>query len=199
MRSSPVPAPRASRLSRERQAEILDTVIDLLRKVGYEALTMDAVAADAHTSKATLYRQWGGRPGLVVAALEQYHVTDAPHVDTGSLRGDLAALIEAQDAESEEDTELMAGLVRAVFTDAELRDVIRTRLLDPGLEMLDRVFERAIARGEVEPDCPALPYIGHLLAAFGLTHHLLRGSPATAADLIGVIDDVLVPALRPSR
>lgn len=195
--STTASAPR-SRLSAERQGEILDAVIDLLRRVGYEALTMDAVAADARTSKATLYRQWGGRPGLVVAALEHYHPHPASDIDTGSLRGDLVARLEDLDEKSDADIDLIGGLVRAVFVDEELRDIIRTQLLDPGLALLDCVFERAIARGEVAADCPALPYIGHLIASFGLAHTLLRGAPATPADLIGLIDDVVVPALTTS-
>lgn len=189
-----VTAPR-SRLSTERQGEILNAVIDLLRKVGYEAMTMDAVAAQARTSKATLYRQWGARPGLVVAALGHYHPHPSTAADTGSLRGDLVARIEQVNENSQDDTELIGGLIRAVFTDEELRNVIRAQLLDPGLAELDRVFARAIARGEITPDCPALPYIGHLIASFGLAHTLLRGAPATPADLIALIDNVVVPAL----
>lgn len=197
MSASPATAP-PSRLSAERQGEILDAVIDLLRRVGYEALTMDAVAADAHTSKATIYRQWGGRPGLVVAALEHYHPHPATDIDTGSLRGDLVARIAVVDEKSAADIELIGGLVRAVFVDQELRDILRTQLLDPGLALLDLIFDRAIARGEMRADCPARPYIGHLIAAFGLAHPLLRGGPATPADLISLIDDVVVPALSTS-
>lgn len=190
---------RASRLPAERQAQILDAVIEILRRVGYEALTMDAVAAEAHTSKATLYRQWGGRPGLVAAALEHYHPHDNREIDTGSLRDDLVALLEQQDEKSDADNDLIAGLVRAVLTDDELRDAFRVRLIDPGLQVLDRVFQRAVERGEVARDCPALPYVGHIVVSFGLAHNLLRGAPATPADLVGLIDDVVVPALTHSR
>ena len=57
------------RLSDSREAEVLDLALDLLARNGYGNLTMDAVAAAAHTSKATIYRQWGGKAGLVSAAL----------------------------------------------------------------------------------------------------------------------------------
>lgn len=190
-------APR-SRLSAERHGVILDAVIDLVRKVGYEAMTMDAIAANAHTSKATLYRQWGGRAGLVVAALERYHPHPSSPPDTGSLRGDLLGRVAQMDEKSAADVELFGGLVRAVSVDEELREVIRTRLIDPGLSELDAVFERAIARGEIAPDNPALAHVGYLIAAFGLAHHFLRGAPATAADLTRLIDDVVVPALTTS-
>ncbi len=190
-------ATRASRLTPERQAEILDAVIELVRQVGYEALTMDAVAAAAHTSKATLYRQWTDRPGLVVAALEHYHPHTTAAADTGTLRGDLVSLV-ADIKKTEPDTDLIAGLVRAVFLDEELRDAIQTRLLDPGIAELDAVLQRAVDRGEVAADCPALTYIGHVIVSFGLAHKVLRGHPATSADLTRLIDDVVLPALSAS-
>ena len=60
---------RRSRITPEREAELYAAVLDLLREVGYDALTMDAVAARTRSSKATLYRQWGGKAKLVVRAL----------------------------------------------------------------------------------------------------------------------------------
>ena len=56
---------RRSRITPEREAELYEAVLDLLREVGYDALTMDAVAARTRSSKATLYRQWGGKAELV--------------------------------------------------------------------------------------------------------------------------------------
>jgi len=52
---------RRTRLSDEREAELYRAVIELVLEVGYEAMTMDAVAARSRSSKATLYRQWEGK------------------------------------------------------------------------------------------------------------------------------------------
>jgi len=60
---------RRTRLTSERESELYQAVIDLVREVGYEAMTMDAVAARSRSSKATLYRQWQGKPQLVAAAM----------------------------------------------------------------------------------------------------------------------------------
>ena len=71
-----------------REVEILDAALDVLADVGYDRLTMDAVALRAKASKATLYRRWNGKASLVIDAL-----TTPPArglgcpVDTGSLRG----------------------------------------------------------------------------------------------------------------
>ena len=77
------------RVEGEREDEILDATVTLLMEVGYDRLTMDAVAKEAHASKATLYRRWETKASLVVEALVR--AKSAPHVadhDTGSLRTD---------------------------------------------------------------------------------------------------------------
>src|SRR5579864_5993220 len=57
-----------------REEAILDAVIGLLGETGYEAMTMDAVAARAHASKTTIYRRWPGKAELVRAAVDA-HIT----------------------------------------------------------------------------------------------------------------------------
>ena len=78
------------RVEGEREQQILDATLEVLDEVGYDLLTMDAVAARAKASKATLYRRWKGKPELVVAAITA-HKGEATVPDTGSLRGDLIA------------------------------------------------------------------------------------------------------------
>src|ERR1700710_2333484 len=78
-----------------REAEILEAALDVLGEVGYDRMTMDAVALKAKASKATLYRRWNGKVSLIIDALlhdhQQHHYTEHGPVDTGSLRGDLIA------------------------------------------------------------------------------------------------------------
>ena len=76
------------RVAGERELEILEATLEVLAEVGYDLLTMDAVASRAKASKATLYRRWRGKPELVVAAI-MAHKGDTVAPDTGSLRGDL--------------------------------------------------------------------------------------------------------------
>ena len=79
------------RVAGERETEILDATLQILAEVGYDLLTMDAVAARAKASKATLYRRWKSKPELVVTAVMCHHSDTAAVPDTGSLRGDLLA------------------------------------------------------------------------------------------------------------
>ena len=57
------------RIEGDRELEILDATLTVLAEVGYDRLTMDAVAAAAKASKATLYRRWNGKVQLVIDAL----------------------------------------------------------------------------------------------------------------------------------
>src|SRR5215212_6647530 len=66
-----VPPTTRPRIEGEREAQILDAALELLREVGYDRLTMDAVASAAHASKASLYRRWGSKAQLVVDSLSR--------------------------------------------------------------------------------------------------------------------------------
>src|SRR5579863_5183615 len=78
-----------------REQAILDAAIDLLAEVGYEAMSIEAVAVRAKSSKATIYRRWPGKAELVADAIRRRtEPTLADLPDTGSLRGDLLALVE---------------------------------------------------------------------------------------------------------
>ena len=66
-----VPASPTPRRKGEREAEILEAALELGCSPGYDRLTMDAVAAQAKASKATLYRRWSDQPPLVVDAILQ--------------------------------------------------------------------------------------------------------------------------------
>ncbi|MFE4665162.1 TetR/AcrR family transcriptional regulator [Streptomyces sp. NPDC056716] len=187
---------RRSRLTPEREAELYEAVLDLLREVGYDALTMDAVAARTRSSKATLYRQWGGKAQLVVRALRQckpHHLND---IDTGSLRGDLHAMVSQEDdCAMEQTSALMRGIAMAIHTNADLREAFSDQLIDPEMADFRKILERAIARGEVRSDCPALDFLLHMLVGGFATRALLDDKPPTQEFLISYVDAVVLPAL----
>src|SRR6195952_4646795 len=69
-------------------------ILRLLAEVGYGALTMDAVAAEAGVGKATIYRRWRTKEDLVVDTISDLDQELATPPDTGSLEGDLRAMTE---------------------------------------------------------------------------------------------------------
>ncbi|MGH2910532.1 MAG: helix-turn-helix domain-containing protein, partial [Solirubrobacteraceae bacterium] len=80
----------------ERNAVILDATLVVLAEHGYDGMTIDMVAARAGSARATVYRRWPTKAELVleaVARMSRDDVGDDPLPDTGSLRGDMTAMI----------------------------------------------------------------------------------------------------------
>ncbi|MBT3165737.1 TetR/AcrR family transcriptional regulator [Streptomyces sp. Vc74B-19] len=193
---SDIATSRRSRITPEREAELYGAVLDLLREVGYDALTMDAVAARTRSSKATLYRQWGGKAELVVRAMHSQKPGSMADVDTGSLRGDLHTIIGREDdCVMAENVALMRALAMAVHQNDDLRQALRELLVEPEVEEFRRIVDRAVERGEVRPDNPALDYIVHMLVGAFATRMLIDEQPPTQAFLRSYIDAVVLPAL----
>src|SRR5919107_830395 len=101
------------RVEGERESEILEAALALLAQVGYDRMTMDAVAAEAKAGKATLYRRWSTKASLVVdALLRSKQALQAPSVDTGSLREDLIAMSCGQGGLTDQQSAgVMAGVI----------------------------------------------------------------------------------------
>jgi AcrR family transcriptional regulator len=191
-----VATPRRSRITPERAAELYEAVLDLLREVGYDALTMDAVATRTRSSKATLYRQWGGKAELVVKALRHSKPGNVGEIDTGSLRGDLHALVTMDDdCTMEQNSALMRGIAMAIHQNADLRQAFQEQLIEPEMAEFQRVLQRAVDRGEVRPDCPALGFMLHMMVGGFVTRALLDDRPPTQEFLISYVDAVVLPAL----
>ncbi|MGW2953776.1 TetR/AcrR family transcriptional regulator [Streptomyces eurythermus] len=187
---------RRSRITPEREAELYEAVLDLLREVGYDALTMDAVAARTRSSKATLYRQWGGKAELVAKAVRHGKPGRVAEVDTGSLKGDLHALIlHADDCEMEQNSALMRGLAMAVHGNPDLLRAFREHLIEPELAELRRVLQRAVERGEVRADNPATGFVLHMMIGAFAARTLIDEQPPTQDFLLSYIDAVVLPAL----
>ncbi|MFG2927879.1 TetR/AcrR family transcriptional regulator [Streptomyces achromogenes] len=187
---------RRSRITPEREAELYGAVLDLLREVGYDALTMDAVAARTRSSKATLYRQWGGKAELVAKAVRHGKPGRVTGVDTGSLKGDLHALVlHADDCEMEQNSALMRGLAMAVHGNPDLLQAFREHLIEPELVELRRMLQRAVERGEVRADNPAIGFVLHMMIGAFAARTLIDEQPPTQDFLLSYIDAVVLPAL----
>ncbi|MFJ9559782.1 TetR/AcrR family transcriptional regulator [Streptomyces fuscichromogenes] len=188
---------RRSRITPEREAELYEAVLDLLREVGYDALTMDAVAARTKSSKATLYRQWGGKAELVAKAVRyQKPGATIDEADTGSLRGDLHALtMRSDDCEMEQSSALMRGLAMAIHGNPDLLRAFREHLIEPEMAGFRQVLQRAIDRGEVRADNPAIDFVMHMMIGGFAARSLIDEQPPTQSFLLSYIDAVVLPAL----
>ncbi|MEJ8635559.1 MULTISPECIES: TetR/AcrR family transcriptional regulator [Streptomyces] len=185
-----------SRLTPEREAELYEAVLDLLREVGYDALTMDAVATRTRSSKATLYRQWRGKPELVATALRHSKPVNVGDIDTGSLRGDFHAMLDqTDDCQMERDSALMRGLAQAIHGNPDLHEALRELLIEPEITGLDTLLRRAVERGEVSADNPALDFVPHMLVGAFVARQMIEDRLPDRAFLNRYIDAVVLPAL----
>ena len=187
---------RRSRITPEREAELYEAVLDLLREVGYDALTMDAVAARTRSSKATLYRQWGGKAELVAKAVRHDKPGGFADIDTGSLKGDLHALtLRSDDCQMEQNSALMRGLAMAVHGNPDLLKAFKEHLIEPEMADFRRVLQRAVGRGEVRADNPAIDFVMHMMIGGFAARSLIDEQPPTQDFLLSYIDAVVLPAL----
>ncbi|MET8976773.1 TetR/AcrR family transcriptional regulator [Streptomyces sp. NPDC004539] len=189
-------AVRRSRITPLRAAQVYEAVLGLLREVGYEALTMEAVAARTRAGKATLYRQWGSKPRLVVAALNHREPLRIAEVDTGSLHGDLYEIVDRVGDEAlSRGPVLHLGVGSAILGNPELRRSLRESMLEPAMADVARVLRRAVRRGEVPGDCPALGLVPGMLCSVILARPLLGEEPLTVAEMRRHLDALVFPAL----
>ncbi|MFF8268639.1 TetR/AcrR family transcriptional regulator [Streptomyces sp. NPDC016562] len=134
---------------------IVSAAAELVTEVGYAATSIGAVAARAGVGKDTVYRRWRGKPELVFEAV--FTTTDdAPVPDTGSLAGDVTALLRGlvDEFRAPAAAAALPGLLADFAADPVLKARIRSDFLAPSKERLLIVFERAVARGEIAADTP---------------------------------------------
>ncbi|WP_069169923.1 TetR/AcrR family transcriptional regulator [Streptomyces griseus] len=190
------PSPRRSKITPERAQELYTAVLELLREGGYESLTMEGVAARTRCGKSTLYRQWGSKPELVVAALHGTRTPLLAHIDTGTLSGDLHEAARVIDAASNRDTALMHALSHAALQNPGLLCALREALIAPSIDAIDAMVRRAVERGEVAEGNPAVPFVAAQLLGVMRARPLLEGRYGEEGFLTHFIESAVLPALE---
>lgn len=139
--------------SEEAHDAILTAAIALIREVGYDAVTMEAIAARAGVGKATIYRRWKEKETLVIEALGRI-LRAIPVPDTGSARGDLLGLLRVAVGMYGDPAShvLLSGLVAAMARSPAIAHAMRAGFDAQWRAAMRQVLERGIARGELRPD-----------------------------------------------
>ena len=182
-----------------RDGVIRAAILRLLAEVGYGALTMDAVAAEAGVGKATIYRRWRTKEDLVVDTIRDLDQELATPPDTGSLEGDLRAM-----------TEQMRSVITGPSGAATL-SLLSTMSHNPALaaafrngpmmvwrQVFAQVWERAEQRGEVGPGMPG-SIMAETTTALMVQRWLLTGLPVDKAFTDEMLETVVLPLFRLHR
>ncbi|MGW0665106.1 TetR/AcrR family transcriptional regulator [Streptodolium elevatio] len=178
------------------QSAILDAALAELAEVGYWRVTMQSVAARAHTSKASLYKRWPNRAEMVVAAL-RHRGGGGPVAtpDTGSLREDVLCVLR-RGAESLNGFfgEAARGLMAENLTNPEDTANLRAHMFTGRDKLMREILERAAARGEI-PAGVITPRVIGFAPALVDHHFMIYGAPIRDEVLTGIVDDLLLPLL----
>ena len=182
--------------SPEADEAILTAAGELLAEVGYGGMSMEAVAARAGVSKATLYRRWAGKPQLVTDTLRAV-VDRLPPPDTGDVRGDLVAMATSI-SDALGDTPLgrvAAGLSGEFARNPELAEDFRQRFLLPRRRMVADLLQRGVERGELRADLDLDLVLDALAGALYYRTHVSGGAVdgPTVAALVDLLLDGMAP------
>ena len=194
------PPPHAGRGGRPRDPSrddvIRAAILRLLGEVGYGALTMDAVAAEAGVGKATIYRRWRTKQELVVDTVSEVNRAWTLTADTGSLEGDLRSLVHRMvDMMASPVGAATRSLLAAMQHEPALIEAFREGPLAVWRRAYDETWARAQARGEVGPGMPgSMP--AEASSALFVQRWLVTREPVDAAYADAVLETVVLPLVR---
>jgi len=126
-------------------------VTELLDELPYSEITVEAIAARACVSKQTIYRWWTGKHQLAMQAYTQLMQGQVQLADTGSIAGDLRALLRRSCALLNERTRgtTLAGLIVAAQNDPDFAVEFRDSYIGVRRKVIEAMLRRGVARGEL--------------------------------------------------
>lgn len=132
---------------------ILQATLDLLAEVGYESMSIEAIASRAGVGKTTIYRRYTSKEELVADAIESLR-DDLAIPDTGSFWGDMDILIKnaAKKIDSPLGRQTLALIISTASSNPQFAEVYWTKYTKLRREAFSKVLERAKSRGEIHKD-----------------------------------------------
>lgn len=185
------------RLDRSRDPAILNAALAALTENGYDATSMDDIAARAGVGKAAIYRRWSSKAALMTDVLLYWRpdLRTDDVADTGSLAGDIEALIERAARNDNEliTNDLVLRVALEATHDPQLAAALGDLILLRGTHIVSTMLARAAARGEIAAD-RNWSLVADVLTAMSLLR-VLKGQTADADFIRQVIDTLVLPAL----
>ncbi|HUB57252.1 MAG TPA: TetR/AcrR family transcriptional regulator [Mycobacterium sp.] len=177
-----------------RETELLAVTLQLLQEHGYDRLTVDAVAAKARASKATVYRRWPSKAELVLAAFIEGIRQVAVPPETGTLKGDLLRMGELICQQGRQH----AGTIRAVLVEVSrspaLNEVMQHEFIEQRKALMNHILQQAIDRGEIDR-AAVNDELWDLLPNYLIFRSVFPGQPPTRQTVQALVDEVVIPSL----
>jgi AcrR family transcriptional regulator len=184
---------RSRRRGEVLERALYEATLAELAEVGYGGLTMEGIAARAHTGKAALYRRWCSKHDLVHAALV-FTLPPVPELRSGrSARENLLTMFTSH-------RDILAGktgfpgldIIHQLLHEPEMRTIFADAVVAPRLEIVESILRAAIADGDLDP-ATVTPLTGRIGPALINHHFLLTGEPPNRRELALVVDTVIPP------
>jgi AcrR family transcriptional regulator len=133
---------------------ITEAVLDELAEQGYARLSMEAVAKRAGVGKSALYRRWASKQEMALAVVAEFSVIQAVAPNTGSLRGDIRESLDAlmHWLSHPRFSRILPDLVAEMARNPELSKIVEGMIGQPRRDRALLMLQRAIQRGELDPD-----------------------------------------------
>ena len=183
------PVRRTGGRSARIRAAVIDATLTALRTRGLDDLSITQIAQRAGVHPTTIYRRWGGRSNLALDAVLSETEAEIPAPDTGSLRGDLLAVVRG-----------IAAFLRTPLGELVVRLALRRDLPEyeaaRGGYWAQRfrsgaaLFERARARGELRANVDPVLALETLIGPM-YVRMLMTGEPLDDALLVRCVDLVM--------
>ncbi len=156
-------------------ARLSEVVNDHLQRYGYSGLTIERVSSESGVAKTTIYRRWASKADMVFDLTIQRNEKAALAIDTGSLEGDIRAISEHTVLTVMESPgcEILPGLLADVAADTELSERMCDGFVTPAREIIETMFARASARGELDSQVDVEEFHSTLLGVPYAWFHIL--------------------------
>lgn len=181
--------PRGRPRSPAHDVAILEAALRLMERDGYARMSMEAIAAEAGTTKSAIYRRYPSKAELATAALAHLRDTREPQV-TDDPRADLIEELRRfrQGIERPHGMAMIGTVLAEVEHTPALLAHFRRDLVLPRRTRLRAILERADLRDGLDADTAATMAIGSYYAAY-----LADGKPSSRWEA-RIVDALLGPA-----
>jgi AcrR family transcriptional regulator len=189
------PTPDPARRNARSHRAILDATVALIAELGYENVSVEAIAKRAGVGKQTIYRWWPSKGAIALEALDE-RLRTAPGggsrgdwPDTGDVLEDLRTQMHGvtQLFSSPEVGPLCQGLIAAAQSDPALSRVHIEQLIEPASVACRERLARAQERGEMRADADRQALIDLLYGAI-YYRLLLHTRPLTLEQVDAALD-----------
>ena len=173
-------------------AAISDAVLAELVDRGYARLSMEGVAKRAGAGKSALYRRWPTKEDMVIAVIAEVSLPLADVPDTGSLRGDIRATVQAVAdwLTTPPFSRILPDLVAEGARSPDMGRAAARTIGEPRRALGRAKLATAIARGELPADTD-LEMAEDLMAALIYWRMVVRHAPVEPDYLDRVTDTIL--------